>query len=181
MYTQCYDDLIRSLREGKTNFAFLPLYPEDEYIRAEFDITVLFEEDFLLVLPVGHSWTNRKVIYCRDLHNENILLPQSLYLQQYISAQLEQQRVKVRFLQMSNFEMIKQAVKSELGIAFLPSQSVVEDINNGKLITKAVSSLSIKRKNGYVTRKHTPLNSIEMAFCKDVQQYFHGNKRSLTM
>lgn len=132
-------------------------------------------------MPVGHSWTNRKVIDCRDLHNENILLPQSLYLQQYISAQLEQQRVKVRFLQMSNFEIIKQAVKSELGIAFLPSQSVVEDINNGKLITRVVFSLSIKRKNGYVTRKHTLLNSIETAFCKDVQQYFHGKKRSLTI
>lgn len=175
--TQCYEDLIRSLREGKANFAFLPLYPKDEYIRTHFDLTVLFEEDFPLVLPVDHPWTNRKVIYCRDLQNESILLPQSQYLQQTISAHLVRHQVKARFLHMSNFEMIKQAVKLQRGIAFLPYQSVADDINNGKLAAKKVFSLSIKRKNGFVIRKDTLLNAGETAFCQDVEQYFCRNSR----
>jgi DNA-binding transcriptional LysR family regulator len=178
IYTHCYDDLVRSLREGRTNVAFMPIYEEDEYIRSQYDITVLFEDDFPLILPVDHAWSNRKVIYCRDLHNETILLPQSPYLQQYITGQMEKQHVKARFLQMSNFEMIKQAVKSQLGIAFLPYTTVVNDIKNGEIDARSVASLNLKRTNGFAVRKNTKLTKAEIAFCQDVERYFQSTQNA---
>jgi DNA-binding transcriptional LysR family regulator len=179
IYTHCYDDLVRSLREGRTNVAFMPIYPEDEYIHSQYEISILFEDDFPLILPAGHPWTSRKVIYCRDLQNQTILLPQSPYLQQYIADQLNRHQVKARFLQMSNFEMIKRAVKSQLGIAFLPYTTVAEDMKSGGLEVRSVSALSLKRQNGLVIRKHTQLTQAETAFCKDVERYFHSKKNAL--
>ncbi|NHN30579.1 LysR family transcriptional regulator [Paenibacillus sp. S3N08] len=181
IYTYCYDDLVRCLREGRTNVAFMPIYQEDEYIRSQYDITVLFEDDFPLILPIDHAWSSRKVLYCRDLHNETILLPQSPYLQQYITKQVEKQHVKVRFLQMSNFEMIKQAVKSKLGIAFLPYTTVINDIKHGGLQARSVSSLNLTRTNGFAVRKNTKLTPAETAFCQDVERYFLTSRNSLLL
>ncbi|MEK3723360.1 LysR family transcriptional regulator [Paenibacillus sp. FSL H8-0034] len=179
VYTHCYDDLVRCLREGRTNIAFMPIYAKDEYIHSQYDISVLFEDDFLLILPAGHPWTHRKVIYCRDLQNQTILLPQSPYLQQYIAEQMEKHQVKVRFLQMSNFEMIKRAVKSQLGLAFLPSTAVAGDKKNGELEVRTVASLNLKRTNGFVVRKQAKLTPAEIAFCKDVERYFHATQSAL--
>jgi DNA-binding transcriptional LysR family regulator len=167
----CYDDLKRNLVEGKANFALMPIYPEDEYIAQNCEIKILFEDDFSLVLPPDHPWTKRKQLYARDLHNQTILLPQSHYLQQYIAGQMEQRDIRVRFLQMSNFEMIKQAVRTQHGIAFLPNGAVREELAKGELAATAVSSLKFKRYNGFVKRKNVQLSESEKMFYSEVERF----------
>ncbi|MFT9846424.1 LysR family transcriptional regulator [Aneurinibacillus sp. REN35] len=174
MNTYCYDELKRCLLEEKTDFALMLLYPEDSYIKPHFDTSVLFEDEFPLVLPADHPWTKRKLLYCRDLQHETILLPQSLYLQQYIITQLQQRQINVRFLQMSNFEMIKKAVASYHGIAFLPYGSVADEIKAGKLAIQAVSSLQMTRKNGFAVRKNAQLTEAEAAFCTNAAHYLRS-------
>ncbi|MEI7026059.1 LysR family transcriptional regulator [Paenibacillus sp. y28] len=172
IHTFCYEDLKRSLQEGRTNIALMPFYPEDDYIQTHFDQAVLFEDHFPFVVPADHPLAGRKAIYCRDLNNETILLPRSSYLQQYIVHELQRHRIRVRFLQMSNFEMMKQAVKSHLGLAFLPEQAAAGDVEKGELAVRTVSGVSIRRQNGFVIRKNTKLQSAEQTFCRVVEQYF---------
>ncbi|WP_312108987.1 LysR family transcriptional regulator [Brevibacillus reuszeri] len=169
--TYCYSDLIRCFQEGRTHYALMPIYPEDDYIGKHFDTSVLFEEELLLVLPVDHPHADRRLLYARDLHNETILLPKSEYLQQYVTEHLRSRQVKTRFLQMSNFETMKVAVKSHHGLAFLPYGAVKSELGRGELASVPVSSLQITRKNGFVFRKNTKLSQADQAFCKNVEQY----------
>ncbi|QAV11942.1 LysR family transcriptional regulator [Brevibacillus agri] len=169
--TYCYSDLIRCFQEGRTHYALMPIYPEDDYIRKNFETSVLFEEELLLILPVDHPLAKRRLLYARDLHNETVLLPKSEYLQQYVINHLSSRQVKTRFLQMSNFETIKQAVKSRHGIAFLPSGAVKEELKRGELVNVPVSSLQIRRQNGFVFRKNAELSQADRAFCQNVEQY----------
>lgn len=175
IYTYCYDDLRRSLLEQRTDLAFLPIYPDDDQIYSEFNATLLFEEELELVVPVSHPMTKRKVMYIRDLQGETILLPQSKYLCRSIEEQLRHHRVNVRFLQMSNFGMIKESIKAGLGIAFLPSEVIKADLNQGELASLRVSSLAIKRQNGFVIRKEKQLSEAELSFCREVEAYFRVN------
>ena len=168
--TYCYSDLVRCLQEGKTDYALMPIYPEDAYIREHFHTSVLFEEELLLALPADHPWAERKLLYARDLHNETILVPQSNYLQLYVKEHLNRRQVKVRLLQMSNFDMMKQAVKSHHGLAFLPYGAIRAEVERGELLVKPVSALQIKRKNGFVIRKHAKLSPAEQTFCQNVEQ-----------
>ncbi|WP_419878124.1 LysR family transcriptional regulator [Brevibacillus centrosporus] len=170
----CYSDLIRCFQEGRTQYALMPIYPEDDYIRKNFETSVLFEEELLLVLPADHSCANRRLLYARDLQNETVLLPKSEYLQQYVMEHLESRQVKARFLQMSNFEMIKQAVKSHHGIAFLPHGAVKEEIRRGELVYKPISSIQIKRQNGFVFRKNAKLTQEDRIFCQNVEHYLRS-------
>lgn len=178
IYTYCYDDLRQSLLEGKTNLAFMPIYPEDEQLFAGFDVFHLFEEELELVIPEDHPWAERKTLYIRDLQGVTVLLPQSRYICQYIEAELRRLDVKVRYLQMSNFNMIKESVKAGLGVAFLPSEVYKEEKERGELATVRVSSLAIRRKNGYVIRKQKQLSAEEQAFCREVEAYFRKRLRS---
>ncbi|MEK4539082.1 LysR family transcriptional regulator [Peribacillus sp. FSL K6-1552] len=168
----CYDDLKRSLQDNLTNFAIMPIYPEDYYLMDHYDTSVLFEDELSLIFPNDYLWDTRKTLYCRDLHNKTVLLPKSHYLQQYIKSHLRSRQVKVRYLQMSNFELIKKAVKAGHGIAFLPSFAVAEELSKGELVSRPVSGLSIKRKNGLVIRKNTQLTDYEQDFCNKLKQHF---------
>lgn len=172
IYAHGYTELQLALLEERTNFAFLPIYPEDEQLYTQFDKFILFEDAFPLVIPADHPWTKRKQIYIRDLHQETILLPHSRYLSQHIESQLKRRNVKVRFLQMSNFNMMIQAIKVKLGIAFLPYPVIKAGLSSGELVAKQVSSLSIKRKNGLFVRKNTPLTEAERSFCREMKAYF---------
>lgn len=169
--TFCYSDLVRCLQEGRTHYALMPIYPEDDYIRQYFHTSVLFEEELVLALPSHHPWMNRRILYARDLQNETILLPQSEYIQQYVKEHLSRKQVKVRYLQMSNFEMMKQAVKSQLGLAFLPAGAIRKEVESGELLSKPISSFHIKRKNGFVVRKNVELTKADQDFCKNVEAY----------
>lgn len=169
--TFCYSDLVRCLHEGRTHYALMPIYPEDDYIRQHFHTSVLFEEELVLALPVDHPWMDRRILYARDLQNKTILLPKSEYMQQYVKEHLSRKQVKVRYLQMSNFEVMKQAVKTQLGLAFLPAGSIQKEVMSGELLSKPISSLHIRRKNGFVVRKNAVLTKEDHDFCKYVEAY----------
>lgn len=177
----CYADLKRCLQEEETQFAIMPIYSNDTAFKNDFETTVLFEEELLLVVPANHRYSSRKVLYCRDLHNEIILLPNSYYLQQMIIEQLRDRDVKVNYLQMSNFELMLGGIKSGIGIAFLP-RSVVENEVVGKgLSVIQVSSFHITRKNGLVIRKNALLSEEESSFIQVVKEYFKIIKNEALM
>lgn len=173
IHTYCYEDLQRSLLvDGKSNFAFLPIYPEDDQLYTHFDATILLEEEMPLIVSANHPWASRKLLYTRDLQRETILIPQSKYICQYIKKQMQDNHIKVRYLQMSNFNMIKQSIKVGLGISFLPYEVVKTELETGDLVSLPISSLQIKRSNGLIFRKNVALRKEEQTFCHEVQAYF---------
>ncbi|WP_245856012.1 LysR family transcriptional regulator [Paenibacillus rigui] len=171
LHTYGYDALHQLLKQDKIHSAFMPLYENDPYIQSEFYRTVLFEDQFLLVFPSGHPWTDRKLLYTRDLNHTTLLLPQSRLLQSCIVSPLQSARIQLTTVAMSNFEVIKEAVKSGLGIAFLPYYAVREQISKGELRTIPVCGLHISRKNGFIHRKSSCLTPAEQAFFSCIQ---HG-------
>jgi DNA-binding transcriptional LysR family regulator len=169
LHTYGYDELQKMLMQDKIDFAFMPLYEDDKYIRSEFDRFVLFEDEFLLVFPCGHPWAERKTLYSRDLEHKTLLLPRSRLLQNCILSPVRALGINLTTVLMSNFEVMKEAVKTGLGIAFLPYHAVRDQLDKGELLTKPVSGLRIERKNGFVYRKSVPFTDVEQAFYTYIQ------------
>ncbi|MGM9927939.1 MAG: LysR family transcriptional regulator [Bacillus sp. (in: firmicutes)] len=168
----CYGDLKRCLQEEETNFAIMPIYPGDTFLKDGFESTILFEEELALVVPANHRFSSRKVLFCRDLQNEIVLLPKSYYLQQEIIEQLREHNIKVNYLQMSNFELMVNGIKSGLGIAFLPYSVVETAVERGEVAVRQISAFRISRKNGLVIRKNVQLSNEEKAFTEVVKEQF---------
>lgn len=162
----CYEELKQSLFDKKTKFTIMPIYDADQSILNHFDIDILFEEEFVLVMPQDHPLASRQTVYARDLKHLPILLPQSFYLSQHIKQAIDQKNVTVYYMQMTNFELILKAVQHGLGVSFLPSK-VLEKGGEG-LVSKKVKGLTIKRENGIVYHRDQPLSRAEKACCHHI-------------
>lgn len=162
----CYNDLRRCLFEKRTKFVVMPIYDSDEVVTHAFLKETLFEEEFFLILSAQHPLADRKAIYGRDLMHSKVFLPQSFYLQQEIKQALHVKGILVQYIQMTNFEIIKNAVSQNLGIAFLPLKLV--NSSDTDIRSKRVQGLTIKRRNGIVYDPHEKLEEQEKVFFEHI-------------
>lgn len=84
----------------------------------------LYDEKYVVMVPVGHAWVNRKEIKAEDLADENVLLLNSghCYSHQVLQACPDLSR-KGQVLQGNSLETIRNMVASNLGITVLPSSA----------------------------------------------------------
>lgn len=162
-----YAGLKTSLLEEKTNFAIMPYYAEDQEINERFNINILFEEEFVLIVPNNHLLASRKVVYTKDLKGENIFLPMCSFLQQRIRAAIEQKNVYPKFSHMSDFTLIQKAVDLNMGIGFVPRDAILP--NNQSFTVKTVKGLQIKRQNAFIVNRFKGLKRAEQDYLKHVK------------
>lgn len=166
--SQDYAGLKASLLEEKTNFAIMPYYAEDAELNERFKVEVLFEEEFVLIVPNEHPLAHRKVVYTKDLERENVFLPMSNLLQQRIRAAIEQKEVFPTFSHMSDFSLIQKAVHLQMGVGFVPKYAISESEKN--FTVKTVKGLHITRQNAFIINRFKNLTAQEahyLQFVKD--------------
>ncbi|MGZ8983450.1 MAG: LysR substrate-binding domain-containing protein [Methylotenera sp.] len=90
-------------------------------------IMPLYDEKYVVMVPVEHPWASRKSIQAKELANENVLLLNSdhCYSHQVLQACPELSR-KGQVLQGNSLETIRNMVASNLGITVLPCSAATE-------------------------------------------------------
>lgn len=91
----------------------------------------LYDEKYIVMVPVDHPWANKTSIKAEALIDENVLLLNSghCYSHQVLEACPDLSR-KGQVLQGNSLETIRNMVASNLGITVLPSSAVSERYNN---------------------------------------------------
>jgi len=87
----------------------------------------LYDEKYVVMVPVGHAWANRASISAEELADENVLLLNSghCYSHQVLQACPDLSR-KGQVLQGNSLETIRNMVASNLGITVLPCSAATE-------------------------------------------------------
>lgn len=87
----------------------------------------LYDEKYVVVVPVDHAWADRKSIRAEELIDENVLLLNSghCYSHQVLQACPDLSR-KGQVLQGNSLETIRNMVASNLGITVLPCSAATE-------------------------------------------------------
>jgi LysR family hydrogen peroxide-inducible transcriptional activator len=87
----------------------------------------LYDEKYVVMIPVEHEWAKRKSVHAEELADENVLLLNSghCYSHQVLQACPELSR-KGQVLQGNSLETIRNMVSSSLGITVLPSSAATE-------------------------------------------------------
>ncbi|PPC93527.1 MAG: LysR family transcriptional regulator [Methylotenera sp.] len=87
----------------------------------------LYDEKYVVMVPIEHSWATRKSIRAEELADEHVLLLNSghCYSHQVLQACPELSR-KGQVLQGNSLETIRNMVASNLGITVLPSSAATE-------------------------------------------------------
>ena len=87
----------------------------------------LYDEKYVVMVPIGHPWANRTSIKAAELADENVLLLNSghCYSHQVLQACPDLSR-KGQILQGNSLETIRNMVASNLGITVLPCSAATE-------------------------------------------------------
>jgi len=87
----------------------------------------LYDEKYVVMVPVGHAWEDRASISAEELADENVLLLNSghCYSHQVLQACPDLSR-KGQVLQGNSLETIRNMVASNLGVTVLPCSAATE-------------------------------------------------------
>lgn len=116
------EQLLQHLREGRLDAAILALPLHDDQLHVEF----LFEEPFLLAVPIGHPLAERSAITLDDLQHERLLLLEEGHC-------LRDQALDVCHLAGANersgfratsLETLRHMVAAKVGVTLLPLLAV---------------------------------------------------------
>lgn len=165
---RCYTELRGQLMAKKAKFAVMPIYPEDEKLHQSYDIQGLFEEEFQLVFSASHPLATRKVIYAKDLEHAAVLQTQSRHMQTLIQQALEAKGVEALYMQMTDFKIIKKALRQSDSVSFLPLKAL--DSTDSSLVYRSVKGLRIVRQNGLVIDPEQELTEAEQAYCDHISE-----------
>ena len=121
--------LIEMLRQGELDCAILA----DPFPSAGLDFVDLYEESFLVAIPKGHEWSDRKTIGQKELKEQNTLLLGAghCFRDHVLGVCPELNRFgngltlgEHRSFEGSSLETIRQMVAGGIGITVLPRTSV---------------------------------------------------------
>src|SRR3989338_10066150 len=94
-------------------------------------VTLFKKERVVLIVPPKHPWAAKKQIRLSQLHGQPFIVPQAEFP---IDEILQKTAVRVKVAHaFDNIEITKRAVEVGLGLALVPSITVVDEIRAGKL------------------------------------------------
>jgi len=140
--------LIRQLKGGLVDIALLTL-PVDE---PSCVIVPALREELMLVMPPDHPLAARRRVVAKDLAQEPFVL---------FEPNSNTRRTADRFftrvgieprvvLETENVEILKSLVASGMGLTIIPYQSVVAEVQAGKLASTRISGEVLERETGWV-------------------------------
>ena len=131
--------LLEMLRQGSLDCAVLA----DPFASAGLDVIDLYEEPFLVAVPKGHPWEDRKSIGHQELKEQNTLLLGAghCFRDHVLGVCPELNRLgsgstlgEHHSFEGSSLETIRQMVAGGIGISVLPRTSVVDPSSQNGLI-----------------------------------------------
>lgn len=121
-------NLDQMLKSGLIDAAIVALPYEARGI----EITLLYDEEFRVIVPAKHPWARRKAIGADELHNENLLLLNigHCFRDQVLDACHEFARAPAVGKQGNSLETIRNMVASGMGISVMPATALTPKYSN---------------------------------------------------
>jgi len=115
--------------------------------RAQIEITPLFEDELVLVLPSGHPLARHKTPSLRQLDGVPfVAFDRDIPTRRWVDRELRKRRTRVDVtMELDNIETIKRSVEAGLGVSILPAPALENEIRAGTLVTKRLQEGPFRR------------------------------------
>ena len=159
------EKLSEMLENGEIDVALLALPVDDKFAEK-----VIFEEDFVVALPVGHPLTKKDQITVKDVQKEGLmLLEEGHCLREQaleVCKMLPSSKTDGADFRATSLETLKHMVSSGLGVTLLPQFAV--DEGQG-YVTKPFKDPVPTRKIGLLFRRTSPRKAEIALFAKTLE------------
>ncbi|SDK18941.1 LysR family transcriptional regulator [Natronincola ferrireducens] len=155
MHVDNTEVVLKMLQEGKISFALV----EGLFNKADYEARLLKSASFILIAPPTHPLVTKKPIFLHELKNETIIvrekgsgsrevLERGIYEKNYTLEYFE------KTIEIGNVNVIKEMVKSGVGLSFMYEDAAREDINKGHLAEVKIQDFTIQREFNFIYLKN---------------------------
>jgi len=134
----------------------------------------IFSDELILAVYPGHPFAGEKGVEPERLTGEPFIIRERDSGTRKVMTQLLEKHLDLARLQvvaeMGSTEAVRQAIKSQIGIAILSRRAVAEDIEHGTLAAVPLQGLRLQRPFYLVTRKNRQLAPISAAFISFMEE-----------
>jgi len=128
-------------------------------------VVLIHTDELKLIVPPGHPLALASSITPEDLLNHPLLLPKAGTTRSRLNLWMENVEDNTQIsMELDSTEMIKRFVMAGLGISFLSTSSLVEEIREGKLIAISLAPEPMLRRLGLIYRKDKALSKAALGF-----------------
>lgn len=165
MYVDNTKNVLQMLKNAEIHFALV----EGLFNKLDYETRLYKTADFILVAPNGHPITRKKVVVLDDLIKETILirergsgsreiLERALYDKNHTLQDFK------NTIKIGNVNVIKEMVKTGIGLSFMYEDAVVKEINRGELTEVKIEDFIIEREFNFIHLKDNIMKSEFDAF-----------------
>jgi len=166
MYVDNTKTVLKMLENGDISFALV----EGLFNKTDYETRLYKKANFILTAPRIHPLTTKKNVVLDDLRNETIIvrekgsgsrevLERGLFDRNYTLESFK------NTMEIGNVNLIKEMVKSGMGLSFMYKDAAQEDIRSGQLAEVRVWDFEIEREFNFIHLKnHIDQDEIDKVF-----------------
>ncbi len=160
MYVDNTRTVLRMLQDGEIYFALV----EGLFKKSDYETKLYKIAPFILTAPVCHPLTNKRVVLLDDLKDETIIIRESgsgsrevlergLYDKNHTLGDFK------NIIEIGNVNVIKEMVKSGIGLSFMYEDAVREEIRRKELTEIKIADFIIEREFNFIHLKNDIMQS----------------------
>ena len=128
-------------------------------------VVLIHTDELKLIVPPGHPLAVAASITPEDLIHHPLLLPKAGTTRSRLNQWMENVEDNTQIsMELDSTEMIKRFVMAGLGVSFLSTSSLAEEIREGKLIAISLAPEPMLRRLGLIYRKDKALSKAALGF-----------------
>lgn len=170
--------IAREILEGQLELGLVGARPKEGALEAQ----EMFGDELLLAVWPGHPWEGRSSVSPEELTGPPFILREAgsgtreATEQAMRQAGIDPARLSL-VAEMGSNEAVRECVKGRLGISFLSSLALAEDLRRGALVAVPVEGMRIGRSFFLVRRRNRELTPLAQAFFQNLGE--RGEKAPL--
>jgi DNA-binding transcriptional LysR family regulator len=162
--------IVQKLLDGQVEFGMIGARWDEKRISLE----EVYSDEIVLVGYRGHPWDGRESVELNELAGMPFVMRErSSGTRMVVTKELETAGFAVSLFnvvaEMSSTEAVREAIKARIGISFLSSHAVMEDVERGSLFVVPLMKISIHRPFFLAQRKNRGLSPLCSAFLEHLR------------
>lgn len=176
MYVENTEEVLKMLQEGRVHFALV----EGLFNKSGYQTRLFKNANYILVSPVDHPLAMKERVHLEDLMEETMIVrEQGSGSREILERALMDKNVTLqdfaRIIEIGNVSVIKQLVKSGLGLSFMYKDAAREEIRRGELAEIPVADFIIQREFNFIYLKDSIIQEELEGIRKTLKKIYREN------
>ncbi len=156
-----YSKVLESVIDNSVDFGVVSLPVTDNRLTA----VPIHRDELVLIAPPKHPLSKLKAATAEDIAQYPLVLPKVGHTRDAIEELFHQRKLKPRYaMELDSSELLKRFVAADIGIGFIASSNVLEDVQAKVLCAVPLAEAHIRRDLALVFRKDKALSRAALAF-----------------